>query len=311
MTEVTVNSDSGTDTSGTDTSGIDVGQPRLSVIISCRNSSATLDATLESVVTQEYTGWWELVVVDNGSRDNTAGVARRFASRVPNFTLLQPPDPGFQARGLNYGITHSKGDYLIFLDSDDLAAPGYLATMAEALKTADFVGGAMDVALLNPGWLRGRRRELQVDRIDTFCHYLPAVVGASMSARREAIEAVDGFDESLPTQHDLDISWRLHDAGYPARFVPDALLHYRYRESLYAVFDQEIGYGEGEVVLYRKFRDRGLRRRSFPQVLVDYLRTIAALRGLRDREGQARFATLLGANLGRFKGSIKTRTLYL
>jgi glycosyltransferase involved in cell wall biosynthesis len=281
------------------------------VIISCRNSGSTLGETLEAVVAQEYDGSWELVVVDNGSKDDTAAVAHRFADRVPHFSLLVPPDPGYQARGLNYGIAHSRGDYLVFLDSDDLVAPGYLEQMAKALDDAPFVGGAMDVQRLNPPWLLARRRILQIDRIDLFCGYLPAVIGASMSARREAIEAVDGFDEELPTQHDLDISWRLFRAGYPATFVPGAMLHYRYRDSLRAVFEQEVGYGEGEVALYRKFRDQGLRRRGIAHVLVDYARVLHALGDIRSKEGRARLLTLLGANLGRFKGSVRFRTLYL
>ena len=285
--------------------------PRLSVIISCRNSASTLGDTLESIVTQDYPGWWELVVVDNGSRDATSAVARRFADRVEHFSLLVPPKPGFQAAGLNHGIEHSKGDYLVFLDSDDLVAPGYLTHMVKAMDDSPFVGGAMDVERLNPPWLVARRRTLQGDRIDLFCSYLPAVIGASMSARREAVEAVGGFDEALPTQHDLDISWRLHREGVKATFVPDAVLHYRYRDSLKAIFEQEVGYGEGEVALYRKFRGDGLKRRDVPHILVDWARTLLALRGLRSLEGRARLLTLLGANLGRIKGSVKFRTLFL
>jgi len=287
------------------------GAPRLSVIISCRNSASTLKDTLEAVVTQEYHGWWELVVVDNGSKDGTSQVARQFAGRVPHFQLLQPPDPGYQARGLNYGIQHSTGEYLIFLDSDDLAAPGYLEQMAKALDDAPFVGGAMDVERLNPPWLLARRRILQIDRIDLFCAYLPAVIGASMSARREAVEAVGGFDEDLPTQHDLDISWRLFRAGYPATFVPGAVLHYRYRDTLRDTFEQEVGYGEGEVALYRKFRSQGLKRRGPLHVLVDYGRILRALGDIRTQDGKARLLTLVGANYGRIKGSIRFQTLYL
>jgi glycosyltransferase involved in cell wall biosynthesis len=285
--------------------------PTLSVIVSCRNSASTLAETLESIVTQDYPDWWELVVVDNGSTDHTAAVAQQFAGRVGNFRLLVVPDPGYQARGLNYGIEHSVGDHLVFLDSDDIAAPGYLEHLAKELDDAPFVGGALDVARLNAPWLLARRRCLQADRIDVFCGYLPAVVGASMAARRTAIEAVGRFDERLPTQHDLDISWRLHRAGFPATFVPAALLHYRYRDGLRAIFRQELGYGEGEVALYRKFRRRGLRRRGLARVAIDYGRTLAALRGVRSRDGRARFVTLLGANLGRLKGSLRQQTRYL
>jgi len=285
--------------------------PRLSVVISCKNSASTLGETLEALVGQEYDGWWEVVVVDNGSTDATTAVAESFSGRLPNVRVLRPPTPGYQARGLNHGIAESVGAYLVFLDSDDLVGPGYLQAMAKALDAAPFVGGAMDVERLNAPWLQARRRQLQVDRIDSFCNYLPAVIGASMSARREAVEAVGGFDEALPTQHDLDISWRLAEAGYPAAFVPGAVLHYRYRDGLRSIFDQERGYGEGEVALFRKFASRGLRRRGPGHVLVSWARVLLALRGVGTLDGRARLLTMLGMNLGRIEGSIRFRTLYL
>lgn len=285
--------------------------PTLTVVIACRNSAGTLFDTLESVAAQDYPGWWEVLVVDNGSTDDTAAVARRFAERLPGFTVLRPPDPGYQARALNYGIEHGKGEVLVFIDSDDLVAPDYLLHMARALRTAPFVGGAMDIERLNPPKVRKRRGTLQERRIDVFCGYLPAVVGASMGARREALAAVGGFDESLPTQHDLDISWRLHHAGHAATFVPEAVLHYRYRQGPGDIFRQELGYGEGEVVLYRKFRRDGLRRRSALQVAAAYARLLYAVLRIAGAGGPARVATQLGMLLGRLTGSVRYRTLYL
>jgi glycosyltransferase involved in cell wall biosynthesis len=284
--------------------------PTLSVIISCRNSASTLAETLESIAMQRYPGWWEVVVVDNGSTDTTSDVAQAFSERLPHFSLLTVPDPGYQPRGINYGITHSKGEAIIFLDSDDLVAQDYLLHMGEALTTQPFVGGALEIELLNPEQVRRRRAPVQQDRIDEFCGYLPAVVGASMSARREPVEAVGGFDEALPTQHDLDISWRLKRAGYPASLVPEAVLHYRYRTGSRAIFDQEFGYGEGEVALYRKHREYGLRRRSLRQMVAGYVQLVTAIATVYRQGGTARLATVLGIHLGRLRGSLRFRTWY-
>lgn len=284
--------------------------PSLSVLVTCRNSAATLGATLESIARQAYGGWWEVVVVDNASSDATMQIARGFADRLPNLRVLSVPSPGHQASGLNHGIAESVGEVIVFLDSDDLVAEGYLARMGAALATAPYVGGQMDVALLNPPGIRDRRSPLQQDRIDTI-GWRPAVVGASMGARREAMAKVGGFDESLPTQHDLDISWRLAEVGVEATFVPQAVLHYRYRTGLREIFRQERGYGAGEVVLYRKFRRRGMPRRSVLQVGASYARLLVALLRVRRPEGPARLATMLGMTLGRIEGSLRHRVLYL
>ncbi|GLY16219.1 glycosyltransferase family 2 protein [Kineosporia rhizophila] len=285
--------------------------PTLSVVICCRNSASTLADTLESVAAQKYEGWWEVVVVDNGSTDTTVEVAQRFADRLPNFRVLRVPEPGYQATALNHGIARTTGEVFVFVDSDDLLAEGYLDRMARALATAPYVGGELDVELLNPPAVRARRDLLQSKQIDEYCNYGPAVVGASMGARREAIERVNGFDESLPTQHDLDISWRLDRAGVKASFVPGAVLHYRYRVGPREIYQQERGYGVGEVVLYRKFRNAGMRRRGPRQMLGSWVRVLMALPGAFRPEGRARLATVAGIAVGRLEGSLRHRVLYL
>jgi GT2 family glycosyltransferase len=285
--------------------------PPLSVVVGCRNSESTLAETLEAVTTQHYPGWWEVVVVDNGSTDRTGDVARSFEGRLPNLQVLRPDEPGFQAHGVNHGITHSKGEVIVFLDSDDVVGQDYLLHMGKALATHPFAGARMDIDRLNPPEVRTRRAVLQATRIDTYCAFRPAVVGAAMGARREAIDAVGGMDPSLPTQHDLDVSWRLAAAGYPATFVGDAVLHYRYRTGAREIFSQERGYGEGEVVLYRKFHGDGMRRRSIAKIAASVIRLLVALPGARTEEGRARIATMAGILVGRFEGSRRYRTFYL
>ncbi|GAB3252837.1 glycosyltransferase [Kineosporia babensis] len=285
--------------------------PTLSVIVTCRNSAATLERTLNSIARQEYAGWWEVVVVDNASTDATVAIAQKFQNRLPNFRVLRVPKPGFQASGLNHGIEQTTGEAIVFMDSDDLAADGYLDKMARAMATEPYVGGQLDVLRLNPLEVRDRRELLQVERIDKYCGYLPAVVGASMGARREAVLKVKGFDESLPTQHDLDISWRLAAAGVPATFVPGAVLHYRYRTGPRQIFEQERGYGVGEVVLYRKFRKQGMPGRGLREAAGDWVRVLRALSQVLLPGGPARVATAAGIAVGRLEGSWRYRTPYL
>lgn len=285
--------------------------PRLSVIISCRNSASTLAETLDSVAAQVYGGWWEVVVVDNGSTDRTADVARGFAGRLPNLQVLRPPDPGHQAHGVNYGIAHSGGEVIVFLDSDDLIGPDYLLHMATAMTRHGFVGARVDVDRLNPPEVRARRVMLQGSGIDTYCRFRPAAIGAAMGGRRDAIDEVGGMDPTLPTQHDLDVSWRMAAHGHPTVFVPDAVLHYRYRTTARAIFKQERGYGFGEVALYRKFRADGMPGRSLPQFIASLARLLLELPGIRTSEGRARVATMAGMLLGRVEGSLNYRTLYL
>ena len=177
----------------------EVSLPTLSVVMSCRNAAETLQATLEALARQRYPGWWEVVLVDNGSTDDTYDVLHRYADRFPRCSVIRAPEPGYQPRAINLGIGRSSGEAIVFLDSDDEVAGDYLLHMGRALATASLVGAAVDITRLNAPEVQKRRRPLQATRIDTFSGYLPAVVGAAMGARREAMELVGGWDASLPS----------------------------------------------------------------------------------------------------------------
>lgn len=131
-----------------------------------------------------------------------------------------------------------------------------------------------------------------------------------MGSTRAAMELVGGWDASLPTQHDLDVCWRLHRAGVRAEFVPEAVLHYRYREGASQVWHQELGYGEGEVALYRRHRAHGMPRRGPAQVLVSCARVLLAVLTAWRPGGRERVATQVGHQVGRVRGSLRYRTLF-
>jgi len=285
--------------------------PTLSVVMSARNSADTLTETLTAISHQTYPAWWEVVVVSNGSKDDTIAVAISFDGRINNLHVLDVPDPGFQARGQNYGVSQSKGDAIVFLDADDVVGCDYLRHMGAALAEHSFVGASVDIESLNTEGIREIRRPLQVDRIDEYCRFRPAVIGAAMGAQRSAVDAVGGFDESLETQHDLDISWRLLEAGYPAVLVPQAVLHYRYRDHPRELFEQHVGYGLGEVALYVKYAQRGMPRSRPVNVAAEYARLAKSLMTIHRPGGTARFATHAGICYGRLRGSLAQRTLYL
>ncbi|SDS77573.1 Glycosyl transferase family 2 [Nocardioides scoriae] len=285
--------------------------PSLSVVMACRNGADALPETLEALAAQVYPGWWEVVFVDNGSTDDTVEVAGRYADRFERWTLRRNPDPGYQPSAINHGIATSTGEVIAFLDADDLVETDYLLHLGRALRTAELVGGKVDITRLNSPEVQRRRRPLQTERIETYDDYLPAVVGAAMGSTRAAMELVGGWDASLPTQHDLDVCWRLHRAGVRAEFVPEAVLHYRYREGASQVWHQELGYGEGEVALYRRHRAHGMPRRGPAQVLVSCARVLLAVLTAWRPGGRERVATQVGHQVGRVRGSLRYRTLFL
>jgi glycosyltransferase involved in cell wall biosynthesis len=113
--------------------------PLVSVIIPCYNQGHYLNEAIESVLRQTYPHF-EIVVVDDGSTDNTAEVA----SRYPQVKLLRQENHGRPAVGRNNGFRQSSGDYIVFLDADDHLLPEALETglsYLEAHAEYAFVSG--------------------------------------------------------------------------------------------------------------------------------------------------------------------------
>jgi glycosyltransferase involved in cell wall biosynthesis len=283
----------------------------LTVLLAVRDGAQEVPDLLESLADQDFAGTWEVVVADNGSRDGTADVVRRWADRLPGFRLLSVPPPARKAGALNVALRQVRGRSVITVDADDVLDRGYLSAMAVALERFDVVGGFLDVAALNPPHLQRRRRAMQQQRLDTFMSFRPVVVGAAFGVRTEVLRSVGGFDPDLRRLSDMDVSFRLALAGATMGFAPDAVVHYRYRDGLRAIYRQEKAYGEGEVTLYVKHRADGLRRRRARRMLADWARILLALRGGGTLSGRAEFVTRLGAAVGRARGSLRHRVLYL
>ena len=108
-------------------------EPLVSVIIPAFNALETLAATLASVRAQTHVNL-EIIVVDDGSRDDTALLARRIAEDDPRIRVLRQANAGVAA-ARNHGIQEAHGQYLAFIDADDLWAPTKIAAQMAALET--------------------------------------------------------------------------------------------------------------------------------------------------------------------------------
>ena len=97
--------------------------PPVSAIIPCFNAEAFLAETLASVCGQTYAAL-EILVVDDGSKDRTAEIAREFAARDQRVRLVQKPNGGLSS-ARNFGLDHATGKYVAFVDGDDLWAPAH------------------------------------------------------------------------------------------------------------------------------------------------------------------------------------------
>ncbi|MCI9487244.1 MAG: glycosyltransferase [Lachnospiraceae bacterium] len=109
---------------------------RISLIIPVYNVERYLRKCLDSAVTQDYDNY-EIIVVDDGSKDGSYGICGEYAERYDNVTLLHKENEGLMATWLK-GLEYSTGEYIAFLDSDDWVEPDYLSRLASGIeKNAD------------------------------------------------------------------------------------------------------------------------------------------------------------------------------
>ncbi|QJT07950.1 glycosyltransferase family 2 protein [Oceanidesulfovibrio marinus] len=199
--------------------------PAVSIIITCYNYGQYVGEALDSVLNQTFTDW-EAFVVDDGSTDNTADVVSRYLDD-PRVRYVYQQNAG-QASAKNTGIREAKGEFVAFLDADDIWQSEKLAMQLPLFSNP------------NVGVVYSKRRILDTNGvIRTFYHpplhrgnvldhmFIDNFVCFSSSiARRSILNDARGFDESLDMGIDYDLWIRLA-ARYEFDFVDAPLVTYR------------------------------------------------------------------------------------
>jgi GT2 family glycosyltransferase len=224
--------------------------PRVSVVVCAYNAERTLAECLDSLRLLRYPRY-EVIVVDDGSTDATRAIAERY----PEFRLISHENRGLSV-ARNEGILAASGEIVAFTDSDCAVDPDWLTFLVHRLLSEPFggVGGPNlpppeqhwipEVVARSPG---GPTHVLLSD------HEAEHVPGCNMAFWREALLAVGMFDPVYRAAgDDVDICWRLQNAGYKIGFAAAALVWHRRRATVGAYLSQQKGYGRAESLLYFK-----------------------------------------------------------
>lgn len=195
--------------------------PLVSVIIPTYNRATFVRQAIDSVLAQTYPDI-ELIVVDDGSDDDTLAVIRDVASAL---TLIQQPHAGVSA-ARNCGVAACSGEWVAFLDSDDLWLPGKLAAQMALLQKQPEIQACYTDEI----WIRHgvRVNPKQIHAKHTGWLFLPSlprciISPSSILMRRQLWERLGGFDERLPACEDYDLWLRL-TAREPVILLPERLI---------------------------------------------------------------------------------------
>jgi glycosyltransferase involved in cell wall biosynthesis len=198
----------------------------VSVIIPAHNSAPYIAEAIDSVISQSAVRR-EIIVVDDGSTDNTAAILRPFRRDI---RYCHQEHSGVSA-ARNRGLQQAAGEYVLFLDSDDFLMPNALARRLERIRRRP----ALDI--LNSGWrvvddagkvLEEKRPWQEAPRLNLKTWLLrKPVLPSAMLFRKSAIEMAGGFDESLPQAEDVDLVFRLALAGSRSGWLREITVNQR------------------------------------------------------------------------------------
>jgi glycosyltransferase involved in cell wall biosynthesis len=222
----------------------------ITVILCTYNRCQSLATALESVAasTLSASNDWEVLVVDNNSRDNTRGTIEDFCRRYPGrFRYVFEPRPG-KSNALNSGIKEARGQILAFTDDDVVVDPNWLQNLTSAMKDGEWIGVAGRIVPLNafspPRWLplegqyniRGMLALFDLGDLPCDCDQPP--FGANMAFRRTAFQKHGGFRTDLGPMpgseirgEDTEFGHRLMASGERLRYAPSAVVHHHIPEN--------------------------------------------------------------------------------
>ena len=215
----------------------------MSVIVACWNSAEVIGECLEHLLAQDYPNY-EVIVVDDGSEDDTATVAEG-ALGSGKVTVVRSALNRGCPHARNLGLRRAGGEIIAFIDADGFAAPSWLARLVDAFGDDATIGGVASTVFLdsNPlvingaggivnrqGWAADLSMGVPYERAELVVEALYPM-GCGMAVRRAAVDRVGPFDDRMLNYYDdVDYGIRLWRAGYRVVLAPDAWIDHRFAQ---------------------------------------------------------------------------------
>ncbi len=213
----------------------------LSIVIPASNAEDTIGALLESIKAQDFHDDYEVIIVDNGSRDKTEEIVKRYTNVLPLKYLKYCEQLGV-ANSKNVGINKASGEYILFLDQDVTLPPGTLFKLSTILNKESY-SGVFQLKLVYPNGLidsceglideLGYPKELRKgEPAENQCSDVNDILyakGSAMLISKKLLDELRGFDPNYFYEYDdTDVCFRAIKNGYKVKFLPISIIHHEH-----------------------------------------------------------------------------------
>jgi GT2 family glycosyltransferase len=228
--------------------------PKISVVVCTYNGSATLEACLQSLMQLDYPNY-EVVLVNDGSTDGCAEIVSRF----PKVLVHSQENRGLSL-ARNVGARMASGEIVAYTDDDCEVDEHWLLYLERAMRDQQVEGiGGPNITPADDGWVAkcvaaspGNPSHVMLD--DRHAEHVP---GCNMAFRRDVLLGLGGFDPQFRAAgDDVDICWRLIDAGFSIGYASGAMVWHHRRATVKAYAKQQKGYGKSEAIVHYKHPQR-------------------------------------------------------
>ncbi len=227
--------------------------PKISVVVCSYNGARTIGDCCTALQALDYPSY-EVIVVDDGSCDDTAAIAHAHGFRV-----ISTENCGLSS-ARNTGLAAASGEIVAYLDDDAYPDPHWLKSLASSFLRFPHAGvGGPNLPPPDDGLIAacvaaspgGPNHVLLSDRV---AEHIP---GCNMAFRRSALLEIGGFDTQFRTAgDDVDVCWRLQERGHTLGFNAAAMVWHHRRNTIRAYCQQQVGYGKAEALLERKWPEK-------------------------------------------------------
>jgi glycosyltransferase involved in cell wall biosynthesis len=237
-----------------------------STIIPTFNGASRITRCLESLAKQTAGRNVEILVVDDGSTDNTAHVVRGY----PSARLISQANAG-PASARNRGALEAQGRILLFTDDDCVPMPDWLDAMLEPFQNSDVVG-AKGTYRTHQQSLAARFVQIEYEDKYRMMAGLPSIDFIdtySAGFRRDRFLEMAGYDTSFPVAcaEDIELSYRMSARGWKMKFVPAAIVYHTHPDTFSRYLKKKYKFAFWRVLAVRKNPAKGVRDSHTPQMM--------------------------------------------